>query len=796
MENISISLDKRSRPIRFGFLLKGFSDPVALNSAVQINTALWGGRYNPIIPVLRRKPNWWRDTSLTGPDITQKYLAAFEPDYVLADNPQLFETLDFPADRQMTLGDFTNADETLFTHGIPVMELYRHLYEDRYRFEQRHPADAIIPNPDPTAAPRLVTTALGQVSKEDFSPVREAFSFVFDATETTVTSDNFYDILTGRTLAPLQTGSFEFRVRRLGKGHSSWPTFFLMSGTSTRDLVDYWNLRAFGLRILPVPIDWISEARSQLTSFITTSAEMRSENADSPFTFKLICSRTVNAEQAVTQFTDEVNYEDSWSPIVQRWYPRFWRTNPQPVQDYRRCIVRVETESSDHTLDDSLQVSFESPGIPFDLRMGVHLQATWANVVRVRDYSTTLDVASVYPAGLGSARNILGRIGTSPIWFSNEGITYSGQTALSTERWRLPTGTKVFNALFEQHDFDTRLSPAGKLAREATNRLGGLAGLSVLQNGELLSLLDKMAAGQNVVELTPRPEGGRSLPSARGRIAHRQEVVGVLMKAYDNNEVKADAALRQLTDSRVIQLGLMVDCDHCDHSNWISLNELAEDINCERCLEIFAFPTDSPPRQQWAYRTIGPFAVENFMQGSYSVLLSALTLTQVELSKKVSWTPSLICEKQGLREHEIDFGLLTKGDVIPGDQPTMVLGECKSYQEVSAKDIETALTMRRYFPDALFCFGYLKEDLAQDEKDRLREFVVSGWHDQLQQPQAIILTGRELLHSRPIPHCWQDLDANDNDIVDQHITDLESLANATQKLYLDLDGQSFMNEVR
>ena len=54
---------------------------------MRINACLWGGLYNPIIPVYTKTPKEWLDSqriSMKGKDVAQGYIRFFDPDvYVL-----------------------------------------------------------------------------------------------------------------------------------------------------------------------------------------------------------------------------------------------------------------------------------------------------------------------------------------------------------------------------------------------------------------------------------------------------------------------------------------------------------------------------------------------------------------------------------------------------------------------------------------------------------------------------------------------------------------------------------------
>ena len=77
-----ISANIRLRPTRIGFLVQ----PTDLSSVRKIMRAcacLWGGIYNPIIPVFRNPPREWRSKRferVKGLAIAKGYIDFFEPD--------------------------------------------------------------------------------------------------------------------------------------------------------------------------------------------------------------------------------------------------------------------------------------------------------------------------------------------------------------------------------------------------------------------------------------------------------------------------------------------------------------------------------------------------------------------------------------------------------------------------------------------------------------------------------------------------------------------------------------------
>lgn len=54
------TLELTLRPLKLAFLVDP-ADTAVLTEAIQINTFLWGGMFNPIVPVFRRLPAVWRE---------------------------------------------------------------------------------------------------------------------------------------------------------------------------------------------------------------------------------------------------------------------------------------------------------------------------------------------------------------------------------------------------------------------------------------------------------------------------------------------------------------------------------------------------------------------------------------------------------------------------------------------------------------------------------------------------------------------------------------------------------------
>jgi len=69
------------RPLRLAFLVDP-ADTSGVMEAIELNTFLWGGMFNPIVPVYRRTPKKWQSKfeRTTAREVSEGLIRAFDPD--------------------------------------------------------------------------------------------------------------------------------------------------------------------------------------------------------------------------------------------------------------------------------------------------------------------------------------------------------------------------------------------------------------------------------------------------------------------------------------------------------------------------------------------------------------------------------------------------------------------------------------------------------------------------------------------------------------------------------------------
>jgi hypothetical protein len=114
-------------------------------------TCLWGGMYNPIIPVCDDVPNAWKDPFGLGPtgfELTWAYMRFFEPDVFVETVAGLAaeagipaSDIDFNYPRILPLSSFFDQGEDRRSRapsGLNIFDVYEHLYAREFRFVSRH----------------------------------------------------------------------------------------------------------------------------------------------------------------------------------------------------------------------------------------------------------------------------------------------------------------------------------------------------------------------------------------------------------------------------------------------------------------------------------------------------------------------------------------------------------------------------------------------------------------------------------------------------------------------------------
>lgn len=519
-----------------------------------------------------------------------------------------------------------------------------------------------------------------------------------------------------------------------------------MDESSPWDLIEYWNYRALGWKIIPFPARLASSLKEFAEKFIADNHRPFPPPSNAWHATSLLCAKSQSFDElrafVATLKVPSQNHPLSVDPRVPRIWEEWGRGADHATP---QTVTHAQKETTAHIIGSGLHVNFQ-PHEFADDDPYCSSYLTSANVIESIGSNTP-----VIPWNRNVAAKLTYNFGQEKTWISREGIVTFGGSYSGGEHLRMPSPINIFSALAEASGFKLTLSSAGRVCEQIIASFGNLMSTrTVLESRELMRMLDRMAHEDLDIEIDDLGEEQDGAQKKRKKIkkayAPLGEVLRVLRLSNQSDSVRLDRQLAALTRCNVLRLGMALQCDSCLHSSWFSLEDVNLTLHCPRCLTNFSFPAGVPPSNAWAYRVLGPFATANFAHGAYCVT-SAMHFIEEKIAHKVTMISSFEMKQKG-RDFEADFGaFISPGNLNPITSPYLVLGECKSFNRFEEKDFERARNAAQLFPGAVLCFCTFNESLEPAEVKGLKKIVEAG-RDNLDVGKhlnpVLILTGREL----------------------------------------------------
>jgi hypothetical protein len=707
-------------------------------------------------------------------------LDAFEPDYLVQVDCELPSGIDFPPERIFNIASvFSESDVKL---GLDVRDVFADLYEKEFRFKLRHPEKFLIAEPADAQSTLLSAVCFGRFPTSDKPRSTHAvYKYVFSPKVRQIDEKHFLEYFRANHNFPNRIANEE--LSEFWHGSRREPTIFYFDHTRLLDLIDYWNLRSLGRRVIPLPASWAANHSKECEEFIKQHFAPYRENENLMHSTSIMCSRNVKIGE-LQKFASTLSVPQG-SVMLTESYPRLWDAWDRKAGRTLRCAVEAEKRDVDGDLWNDSALHFK-PLLPtFVNERGATNNAVCANVIEALPFS-----AQVIPPGL-DAQKLLGSFGKGSVWVNREGIVFASGRFVGHERWQLPTPTKVFTAWTKERGFRIDLSGAGRITNELIEAMGGPYASFIFRHEEILRKLNEMAHG--IAESELETNDGVKKPKIRGKVVSESEWRGVLLRTCENDATIAQNHLDSLVQMGVLQPGLRFQCSECGQHTWFSINELREKLTCERCLKPVPFPKSKPPKN-WFYRAVGPYAVENYAHGGYCVALALRFF--MEGFAAASWIPSFTIKGISRSiEMEADFGMFwQESRFTRASEPYLIVGECKTFDMFKSSDVARMRELGKSFPGAALVFATLRKKLAQSEKKLIAKLARAGRKHlkagRLLNP-VIVLTGIELQSISNPPHCWEEAgppyDKFARYFIGNRDDKVSELADVTQQLHLEIE---------
>lgn len=783
----TINIKNRLRPIRFAFLVRP-TDKNNIAEIFRINTCLWGGMYNPIIPIFKRTPNWWSDANIkkeTPSEAFNRYLDFFEPDILVECEEGLAKDSGFDTRRIIKLDDLLidENNESWNKFGLDTYELYNELYDKEFKYQLKTPHNISIIKANSSAQDMFAACLFGSFPKEKkYTYYQKAFEGIFDAKTINLTPESLESIYREGITSPLRMAN---KYIKCYSGNHMPPSLFVFDSTKPYDLIDYWNLRAvYNNNVIPIPKQWIAELNVYCKEFILKNHRPIPGNRfGTMIRPKTMFSRGISNDEADILFNEYIKVEKQGLNCIQNWYPNFDAKAYKGVSRDLRPLLTVDEKEAEYSFglnDNPVKLDSLKPSFGNEHRGN----CKWANVIKLRSW-VDRSINTVFPINFRNPKYPNSYLGGDFLLPTSEGLTLLPNAISNTEYVEIKTCSDAISAWFKSQDITTIQSDAGRSTQQIIDTLGGFFGVRALTSKKIIEVLNKIAM--------------KPASKTENVMAFKNKII-----AGTTNKRWKSRSFDKLVNNGAVELGAEIKCTECGHPSWFELPKLDHRLKCDLCMRLFDFPkVDTKTHLSWAYRLIGPFAQPNYAKGGYSASLSIRFFSEVigEASfSEMSWSAGreLTYSDGKIIEADYILWLQLTSPLDNNSQARLVFGEAKSFakEAVDVKDIAAMKELAQRHPGAVLVFSLLKENLSKSEKSRLAKLALWGREidrkTREHKATVIVLTGTELfsMDDFSLTDAWKNATAKHKELVEQYqnyeLKDIDVLADATQQIYLGL----------
>jgi hypothetical protein len=768
------------RPIKLAFLVDPTETDAVLH-AIEINTLLWGGMFNPIIPVFRRRPKNWvpfLPSRTTAAEIVSGYVNAYNPDFMVPLGKCANNAAVIPLRELISVDDIISPikDEGVPGYGIGIFELLNYIYDQDFKFIQKNPiqmAIAISSNKH-----HLFTASVfGAIPSYIDAAVKDHYKELFSIEWLDIKNSNYLGFLISKYIFPSHISQWKLRTHR-GSLYRDGYCIFYMDASNTLDVIDYWNLRAVGWTVIPIIRQVTSDehVKEVVVKFIERNYTPHRYNQQIYHNTTILRSRSI-IDDEVLAFAQSLNVAaptDQLSPkyVIQQWYPRIWDNWAREKDGVDCCEIEADAQTHEFqeipkrlsflTLDPPMLFRYRGAGTP-----------RFANTIKLRFYGDDAEpMAEIIPEGDDRVAHAIGAIGWKEWRIGPQELVYLSRYPENRISFNPPRAEQVFSSWLKAKGWEVSLSSPGRIAKQVLKQIDGVWRLSGLANPGLISLLvKKLTEGRTLSKEELRAE------------AHK-----IAQQDKDIFQPSPQGVILYLTDLNIVRLGMNIQCPVCQQRSWHSMDALDYQIRCEKCLHVFTIPSHSPDELKWAYRAFGPFSLPNSAYGVYSVLLTLRFFVSV-LEGATTPIMSFLAKGHG-HEIEADLGLFFQKMVFGREKRELLFAECKTYSRFTKRDVGRMRQLAQSFPGAIIVFSTLNETLNESEKRFIRPLANQGrrhWRDDRSYNPVLILTATELFsHFGGLGHAWEAKGGKHAALTQNRfdLHDILPLCDLTQQLYL------------
>jgi hypothetical protein len=719
----TITVNQTVRPTRFALIVR--ADAVeTVRQAVSLNTVLWGGIYNPIVPV-------------DPVDEAIGLLNEFDPDRLVN-----LTGGELPGDltRIWTVESDISAAESragkrVLRLGTSILPILHELYEPGAPRSRPSRIAVFEPSPEHEGWSDYVTVVAG--SFQHVPPLDVDFRRLFVEALRAHTIPFHPDTprRLGALTTPIQVTGYS--LGGLGSAANvSTHVVFVGDHQNIRDLVDFWNLRATRRSTWFLPVakhethlrfakEIIHSGQYAINPQVQNSADIQKGRSITDEDFRRIgewIQSTVGVRVG-----------------LRTWHPHYGRQLDRYVGDIHVDELEAAKGREFAVVDEDNHVSpirlVPPPFAEEVLRSSEY--ASWQVGLQISGPARN-DVIFQFPCEKSVERVVRRQfIGHHTARLGRAGVVVEGKWFDETLRMIPVKTTDVFYALFSDAGFDAQPSQPGRYAEIIIEKMGSLHfDCRVFKFRGVREVIRRLSNGSTLTQGNMRDIIRSEEQDQFGRNWRSDLYDDLIIRAGRRHPPDFSDIFQVLLERRVIRPGFTMRCDACNGEDWYHISEFGETYTCRFCFS--ERRVNFARQREWQYRSDGPFRMPDGAFGSLSVILSIWRFADFgSLGQGRYLTSTEITRRSDRTGFEIDYAYLSMSRPWSTDYE-LVLGEAKGFEDLDENDVRKMREVCDGFRQRPWlAFSTLKDTFSEAERQLLRLLAEDGY-------QVIALTRDDL----------------------------------------------------
>ncbi len=696
------------RPLKIGFCVKenNLGDVVR---AAELNTLLWGGIYNPIIPV--------------GSDnkLASQLVKLFQVDLLYPVNDcsevkkfiEEHKNIQWPNPYDKLL--FHQTENKLRMGVLDISNIIDNHWESEFKSIKR--SNCILPvwNPADPLAP-VFALEFGIYPKEPKLTFDHRIGYLkgLRAKVQRIPKGKPLDQTIYRRMVPIFLTEDELTLSNGGWGWRNHGVF-LGQPNNPEDLINFWNLRASGINLHFVPINSISRVKAFIKRHLD-HVEKQDLAQRFPMGIGFWYGNKITDDK-VRKVADKLIEKGKTRCFCQVSEHSWNGLNVKPPKlefENKTILANVDRPYGEPSI--SLQLP-EKPAKEQKDNYGQDLVVEVNPIGEYEHEGYTIKLPFLPDLNEWYSRNIIFdpdklRVGKDSIGI----ITDVHDPTLSLHPIK---NQEIIKQIFLRSKIEAKASKPGLIAQRLIERMGDLDDCRVFKIRGVRKLIASISPTDAITR--SRAEVLIRDPDANGKPSFDNHE-SLFIQKRDTPKLTPQEVFDHLLENNIFTVGLMPVCPNCELEFWLSLRAADEQVKCEYCGHEFKIAVQLRHRGDFRFRRSGLFGRSDNQEGSIPVILTLLQFLKRSHMDRFMYTTGLKLEskEQGI-DCELDLAVV--GTKSFEDKVTMLIGECKTKDQITDQDIGNMLKVKEILDNSGIETYLLFSKTSDFTTDEIKRFL-------------------------------------------------------------------------